>query len=86
MNPELLGPLTRMAYYKIREGMATLDQFIIHVKQAWNKTDLTPEELELVDEAWQKGKADVESGVKYADEVDDVQKNGNLAGGVFGES
>jgi len=68
LNPELLDPLTRMAYHKIREGMANLDQFAIHVKQVWNKTDLSSEERELVDQAWKKGKEDVDNGVKYADE------------------
>ncbi len=83
INPEMLDALTRMAYYKIREGMATLDQFVIHIKQVCNKTDLTPEERDMVEQAWKKGGEDVETGVSYADEMNETpelkpKENGDL--------
>ncbi len=70
INPKMLGPLTRMAYFKIREGVFNFEQFLIIVQRSWNKIITDPEELKLVKQAWKEGKEGVESGVtKYADEV-----------------
>lgn len=81
INPEMLGPLTRMAYFKIREGVANLDQFLLIVKRSLGRSGsetnpsaaFQPDELKIIKQAYKEGQEGVQSGVtKYADEVVEI--------------
>lgn len=70
ISPKLLQPLTKMAYFKIKEGAANFEQYLTIVKRALKTEVLEPGQLTLYKEAFRAGQQGLETGVtRYADEV-----------------
>lgn len=66
----------KMAYYSIREGLASFDQFLILIKGSYVKANLlkvtanfTPEQLAMIKKAWQEGLQSAEKGVVYLEGI-----------------
>ena len=71
IDPAAVAEMVKIAYYSIREGINSFDQFLLGIKRVWVEKKLltsiddvfTPEEMAAIKKAWKEAGGDVEKGI-----------------------